>query len=240
MTLLHITAGLLSLLAGAVALFTAKGMNQHRRWGQAFVAAMWVMTASGALIAAQLKPNIGSLMVALLTFYLVTTAWLTVRYPVEQIRAILIGGMLAAFALAGFAFLLGTVALHSPDGRVDRLPPQPMFGFGVIGLGRQHHRQAPHCPTSLAHVHGPADCHDVLLPRPGQTIPRTHPQVRSADHPGADCDRHVALFARTGDVATPPQTRRPCNVGRIKRSGSDIRACVDRLCFSGADSMHRV
>ena len=134
MTLLHITAGLLSLLAGAVALFTAKGMNQHRRWGQAFVAAMWVMTASGALIAAQLKPNIGSLMVALLTFYLVTTAWLTVRYPVERIRAILIGGMLAAFALAGFAFLLGTVALHSPDGRVDRLPPQPMFGFAVIGL----------------------------------------------------------------------------------------------------------
>lgn len=134
MTLLHITAGLLSLLAGAVALFTAKGMDRHRRWGHAFVAAMWVMTASGALIAAQLKPNIGSLMVALLTFYLVTTAWLTVRYPVEQIRAILIGGMLAAFALAGFAFLLGTVALHSPDGRVDRLPPQPMFGFGVIGL----------------------------------------------------------------------------------------------------------
>jgi uncharacterized membrane protein len=51
MTPLHVLAGLLALLAGAVALSARKGGELHRKSGLVFVGAMVVMTSSAFVIA---------------------------------------------------------------------------------------------------------------------------------------------------------------------------------------------
>lgn len=131
---IHIFAGLLSLLAGALALFAAKGAPLHRKSGLVFVVAMMVMSGTGALTAAFIKPNMVNVVAGLLTFYLVSTALLTVRRTVGQSRGWLAGFMLAALLLGALAFWLGLEALHSPNGRVDRVPAPPLFMFGVVGV----------------------------------------------------------------------------------------------------------
>ena len=77
---LHITAGVLALVFGYTALFARKGATVHRKSGLFFVAAMVVMSLSGALMAA-VKPSgsVVNVVAGLLTFYFVTTALLTVR-----------------------------------------------------------------------------------------------------------------------------------------------------------------
>lgn len=131
---LHIAAGMLALVAGAMALCATKGSPLHRRSGMVFVVAMLVMSGSGALMAAFIKPNMVNVTAGLLTFYLVSTALLAVRRPVEQARGWLTGFMLAALMLGAFAFWLGFEALHSVNGRVDQVPAPPLFMFGVVGV----------------------------------------------------------------------------------------------------------
>jgi uncharacterized membrane protein len=133
MRAIHIIAGLLALVAGAVALYAAKGSWLHRRSGIVFVGAMLVMASLGAYMAA-LRPDRGSSMAGVLTFYLVSTSLLTVRRTVEQSRGLVIAFMLVAFGVGVFGYSLGFEAPHSANGKVDGLPPQPMFMFGTVGL----------------------------------------------------------------------------------------------------------
>lgn len=76
----HILAGLLSLAAGALALYATKGQRLHRESGRVFVGAMLFMSGSGALMAA-LKLDPLSVVGGTLTFYMVATGMLTVRRP---------------------------------------------------------------------------------------------------------------------------------------------------------------
>mgnify|MGYP001575451854 CR=1 FL=1 len=54
---IHIIAGLLSLAAGATALYASKGSTLHRKSGLVFVFAMITMTVSALIIATMIKPN---------------------------------------------------------------------------------------------------------------------------------------------------------------------------------------
>lgn len=130
---IHITAGLLALASGAVALYAAKGSALHRKGGMVFVVAMLVMTSSAVLIAAFLRPNPVNVVAGTLTFYLVSTGLLTVRRPVAQMRGLAAGFMLVALAASAFALLLAFEALHSPTGKVGSVPPQPLFMFAAVG-----------------------------------------------------------------------------------------------------------
>ena len=111
MLLMHITAGLLALLAGGIALFARKGDSWHRRGGLVFAVAMLVMTSSGALMAAWKWERI-SMLAAALTAYLVCTGLLTVRRTVQESRALYT--LLTMFGLAtaamGYAFGLNVLA----------------------------------------------------------------------------------------------------------------------------------
>jgi len=131
---IHIVAGLLALLSGAVALYATKGSPLHRRSGRIFVVAMLVMASTGALMATFVKPNPVNVMAGSMTFYLVSTALLAVKRSVAQARGMLTGFMLAALALSAVAFWLGFQALGSPDGLVGGVPPQPIFLFAAVGL----------------------------------------------------------------------------------------------------------
>lgn len=131
---IHILAGLLALASGAVAMFAAKGGLLLRKSGMVFVVAMMVLTSSAVVMAVFFRPEAINVVAGVLTFYLVSTSLLTVRRPVERMRGLATGFMLMALTGSAFAFALGFDALHSVNGRVDGIPPQPLFMFGVVGL----------------------------------------------------------------------------------------------------------
>jgi len=133
MTWLHILAGLIGIASGAVALFALKGAALHRKSGMIFVYSMLFMSSSGAVMAALRHTRI-SVIAGVLTFYLVTTALLTVRPRAAGFPWIDLGGALVALAvaLAGVAF--GLAALDSPGHTLDGLPPQPAFMFAFVAL----------------------------------------------------------------------------------------------------------
>lgn len=131
---IHIAAGLVSLISGAMALYAAKGGDWHRRGGTVFFAAMLVMAGSGALMAVVMKPNPVNVMAGSMTCYLVLTGWLAVKREVAQARAWLTALMCAAFALSAFAWVLVGVAVNSPRGLVGGVPWPPLALFGTVGL----------------------------------------------------------------------------------------------------------
>ena len=131
---IHITAGALALIAGAVAMIALKGGPLHRKSGMVFVIAMVTMTCSAVVMAAFFSPNRVNVVAGLLTFYLVCTGLLTVRRSVKQARGLMTGFMLLGLAGSAYAFSLAFEAMNSAGGKVDGIPPQPLFMFAVVGL----------------------------------------------------------------------------------------------------------
>jgi len=130
-TLFHVAAGSVGLVAGAGALSVRKGGPLHARLGTAFFAAMLAMAATGAAIAA-LKPERGTAVIGLFTFYLVATAWLSARgrsgVAGRYERAGLVVALGCAAAMLGF----GLIASASPTGRFDSLPASAHYPFAVL------------------------------------------------------------------------------------------------------------
>ncbi len=83
----HVSTGLLALIAGALALYSRKGLALHRQSGRVFVGAMLLMTSSAAVIAAFLRPNPGNVIAGTLTAYLVLTGVMAVLRPRRSLRA---------------------------------------------------------------------------------------------------------------------------------------------------------
>ncbi|HTU65654.1 MAG TPA: hypothetical protein VMF52_06880 [Steroidobacteraceae bacterium] len=121
MLYLHVVAGSVGILFGFVTMFFAKGSPRHRWAGNVYTVAMLVMTGSAFIAAIFLKPNKLNVLAAMLTGYLVGTAWLTVRRKPEAPRALefVAMGVAAAAALFGF-FVVGTA------------PGTGMTGFGLF------------------------------------------------------------------------------------------------------------
>jgi len=129
----HIIAGSLGLLFGYVALYAAKGGRLHRKTGVWFVYVMLTMSVTGLTIAVvrNVAPAINVPM-SLLTAYLVVTALTTVRPPFAGSRALAIGGMLMALAVAVVDLKFGfTAATASGKSRAMAVP---FFIFGTIAL----------------------------------------------------------------------------------------------------------
>jgi uncharacterized membrane protein len=134
MLIVHIAAGGLSLVLGAVALSAAKGGTLHRRSGMLFVYTMFTMTIGGLLLAVLRNAGISiNVPAALLTVYLVATSLFTVRPLSARWRCI--DRVLMALALiVGLTSLsLGIDAL-ARGGRSDGIPAFPYFLFGIVGL----------------------------------------------------------------------------------------------------------
>jgi uncharacterized membrane protein len=130
---LHIVAGALGILSGAVALYAVKGAVLHRRSGKIFVCAMLVMSVSGAILAA-LGPNWATVLQAALTFYLVTTGLTTVWRRPQESQWLDVAAMLVAFAIGITHVVFGLEALTSATGRKFGYPPPLFFVFGPLAL----------------------------------------------------------------------------------------------------------
>jgi len=144
MVLIHIFAGLLAIVAGAVALSVWKGGTLHRRSGTIFVYTMLVMSGTGAgmaiVKAISLSPAPlglklqGDAMGGLLTFYLVVTALLTVRPPAPKYQWVNVAANVAAFAMFATACYWGFEALGNPNGKRGGYPAAMYFIQGSIAL----------------------------------------------------------------------------------------------------------
>ncbi|HWT12071.1 MAG TPA: hypothetical protein VN231_04900 [Allosphingosinicella sp.] len=131
LTMVHVAAGSLALLAGGAALSVRKGSPVHAQVGTAFFGAMLVMGGAGAVMA-MLRPERGTAAIGLFTCYLVATSWATARR-----RDATAGGFerlaLAAALGCAAAFLGFTVqGATSPTGHVDSLPTALHVPFALL------------------------------------------------------------------------------------------------------------
>lgn len=131
---LHISGGITGILSGAVAMVFRKGSRGHVLAGQVFVIAMLCMSASGAYMAYFVKPNMGNVMGGVMTFYMVSTAWMTARRRDGETTIFDWGALLVALAFAAFAATLGLQAAHSPTGLKEGYPPALYFIWGSVAL----------------------------------------------------------------------------------------------------------
>jgi len=130
---LHIAAGALGILSGALALYAAKGAALHRKSGTVFVISMLVMVGTGALLAA-LGANWATVLQALLTGYLVTTGMLTMRRRSAGSTRLQWIAMSIAVAIGVTHLTFGIIAWNSATGRMFGYPPPLFFTFGPIAL----------------------------------------------------------------------------------------------------------
>ena len=83
---IHIAAGGLAIVVGAVALLVKKGGTTHRRSGLLFVYSMLVLGTTAALLGFRKSPTDGNIFGGLMTVYFAGTALTTVR-PVRLTRS---------------------------------------------------------------------------------------------------------------------------------------------------------
>jgi uncharacterized membrane protein len=129
----HITAGLIGIGSGLVAMYALKGGSLHRRSGTIFVYAMLVMASSAAVMSLLGSQRLNMSM-GLLTLYMVTTGLLTVRRRGDNSRRVNVALMLMAVAVGGYLYSLGFEAAASTRGTIDGLPPEGAFVFGSVAL----------------------------------------------------------------------------------------------------------
>ena len=129
---IHIAGGTAGLVAGGAALFLArKGTPFHARAGAAFFVAMLTLGGTGAVIAA-LKPERGTIVIGLLTCYLVATSWATARRRDGTAGRFELAGLAVAAVLAIVMLSLGLIGAGAPNGRVDSLPAAIHFPFAAL------------------------------------------------------------------------------------------------------------
>lgn len=129
--MIHIAAGGVGLASGFAALAFRKGEHLHRIAGTAFFVAMLFMSGIGAVMAAFL-PNRPTILVGMLTFYLVATAWMTVRREEGRVGRFEVAALAAVAIVAALDFFAGWVALRSPRGAMDQIPYQMIFVFAGV------------------------------------------------------------------------------------------------------------
>ena len=125
---IHIAAGGLAIVLGAVALLVKKGGTIHRRSGLLFVYAMLVMGTSASILALRNGVTDGNVMAALLTAYFVGTALTTVRPASPWTRRVNAAALTFALGLALIAVVGGVTAVNSPRVSAGGVP------FRTIGV----------------------------------------------------------------------------------------------------------
>src|SRR5579872_2850019 len=128
---LHIGTGTLGMVSGFVAVFLRKGSRWHACAGNVFVVSMMALSATGVYLAL-LKSQPGNVLGGTLTFYLVTTAWLTARRRDAGVSLLDWVALLVILTVAAFEVTYGVQAAMSPTGLKYDYPPAPYLIFGSI------------------------------------------------------------------------------------------------------------
>ena len=111
---IHIAAGGLAIVLGAVALFVKKGGTIHRRSGLLFVYAMLVMGITASILGFLKSAADPNVVAGFMTVYFVGTALTTVRPVSRWTRAINVAALTVAVGLALGTIVGGVKAVNSP------------------------------------------------------------------------------------------------------------------------------
>jgi uncharacterized membrane protein len=131
---IHIVAGCVALVAGFVGVFSVKGMKLHRRSGTVFLYSMIALGVSGATIAV-IRSQPANIVGGSIAVYMVSTGVLTLRHRDRAVYWLDAVGIALALGIVYFSLSIGLQVLHSPSGRIDGVPPAPLFVFaGVTSL----------------------------------------------------------------------------------------------------------
>jgi uncharacterized membrane protein len=133
LVIFHILAGMVGLSAGAAAVSLRKGSRRHGVAGTVFVVSMLSMSASAAYMAS-MDPNgdVINVLMGILTFYLVATAWLTARRRSATTSLVDWAALLVALAVAAGLANYGLEAANSQTGTKDGAPAAIYFSFTVV------------------------------------------------------------------------------------------------------------
>ena len=123
---IHVAAGGLALVLGAVALLVKKGGAVHRRSGLLFVYAMVVMGIGAAILG-----NVGG---GVMSVYFVGTALTTVRPVSAWTRTFNVAALMVVVGLALLSIVGGVKAFNSPDGFLNGVPYVMHFLLATIML----------------------------------------------------------------------------------------------------------
>jgi len=130
--ILHIFGGTLGLIAGTIAMIARKGNRLHRLSGNTFTVAMLTLAASGFWLAI-LKSQVSNVIAAVLTFYLIGSAWLAGRRR-DGTGLLDWSGLFLCLACAAGVLTLGVRALRSAGGTDNGAPAFMSFVFAGILL----------------------------------------------------------------------------------------------------------
>ena len=108
----HILAGTVGLLSGTFAIAVRKGSRLHRASGNLFTVAMLTL-ASSALCLAIMKSQHGNVVGSILTFYMISTAWLAGRR--RGVGRLDLVALVVGTGGATAIIALGVWTLHHPD-----------------------------------------------------------------------------------------------------------------------------
>jgi uncharacterized membrane protein len=125
----HVGCGTVGLVSGTVAAFAQKGERLHRAAGTVFFVSMLVMATFAAWLAIAVPGQMSNLLGAILTFYLVSTGWLTVRQKEHTV------GRAEKFALAASLCLcggLGGLSIAAAAGAVPGVKGQLLFATYMV------------------------------------------------------------------------------------------------------------
>ena len=111
---IHIAAGGLAMVLGAVALSAKKGGTLHRRSGMLFVLAMVLMAVTASLLELLQGPGATDVTAAVLTIYFVGTALTTVRPLSRWTRVIDVAALAVAIGLALLTIVGGVKGVSDP------------------------------------------------------------------------------------------------------------------------------
>ena len=121
---IHVAAGGLALVLGAVALLAKKGGTIHRRSGLLFVYAMLVMGISAAIL--------GNVAGGLMTVYFVGTALTTVRPMPAWTPTFNVAALMVVVGLALLTIVAGVKAFNSPGGSLNGVPFAMHFFLATV------------------------------------------------------------------------------------------------------------
>jgi uncharacterized membrane protein len=129
---LHIGGGTVGIVSGVGALAARKGERLHRAFGKVFLVAMLInavaaTSLASVLVARGVSAQWSNVFGGASTFYLVTTAWLTVRREAGTVGRFELGALIVPLGLAA----LSLTGLFKPDHDV---PVAPSIIFAAVAV----------------------------------------------------------------------------------------------------------
>lgn len=136
---IHVSAGFIGILSGAGAIAVRKGERAHRALGNVFFVAMLTMAGvaaimAGVLVARGVSAQWSNVFAGVFTFYMVGTAWGTVKRKAGTVGRFEVGAVMAAVGIAAIA-LFGILPLTlGPAGRESGVPVAAPVMFAAVAM----------------------------------------------------------------------------------------------------------